>query len=71
MQPNYDQIYYAHNMHTTKAVVNMQITGRQPKLRILTGSLRGAALGLSVFLRGKNLRGKLPTLSFLPLPAIN
>ena len=55
-------------MHNSKAVANMQITGQQPKLQILTGSFRGAALGLSVFLRGKNLLDKLPNLNVLPLP---
>ena len=68
MQHNYNNIYYAHNMHDMKAVANMQITGQHPKLQILTGSFRGAARGLSALLRGKNLLGKLPTLSFLPLP---
>ena len=49
-------------------MANLQITGQQPKLQILMGSFRGAALGLAVLLRGKNLLGKLPTFSFLPLP---
>ena len=55
-------------MHNMKAIANMQITGQQLKLQILTGSFRGAARGLSVVLWGKNLVGKLPTFSFLPLP---
>ena len=68
MQHNYNKMYYAHNKHDMKAVANLQITGQHPKLQILVGSFRGAALGLAVLLRGKNLLGKLPTFSFLPLP---
>ena len=66
MQHNYNKMYYAHNKHDNMKAV--QITGQHPKLQILMGSFRGAALGLAVLLRGKNLLGKLPTFSFLPLP---
>ena len=59
MQHNYNKMYYAHNKHDMKAVANLQITGQHPKLQILMGSFRGAALGLAVLLRGKNLLGKL------------